>query len=201
MSETPNEPEEMTDQHEDVDQDADQEIDEVDEVDEVGEVDEDAGDEDAVAAADEEEADQPLPVAEELEPLPMPDQLRVGAIVDGVIAKLVDFGAFVDIPTAKGTATGLVHVSEVAPGFVENIYAEVGEGDQVRVKVLSIAEDGKIGLSIKQAREDWEDIQELDKPVRSKIDKDFDRKLRKFMHGSQSIQGEARRQKRRKLGR
>ncbi len=137
----------------------------------------------------------------ELEPLPIPDELRVNAIVDGVIAKLVDFGAFVDIPTARGTATGLVHVSEVAPGFVENIYAEVGEGDRVRVKVLSIAEDGKISLSIKQAREDWDEVQELDRPVRSKIDKDFDRKLRKFMHGSQSIQGEARRQKRRKLGR
>ena len=137
----------------------------------------------------------------EQEPLPVPDELRTGAIVDGVIAKLVDFGAFVDIPTARGTATGLVHVSEVAPGFVENIYAEVGEGDRVRVKVLSIGEDGKIGLSIKQAREDWEELAELDKPVRSKIDKDFDRKLRKFMHGSQSIQGEARRQKRRKLGR
>lgn len=140
-------------------------------------------------------------VAVELEPLPIPDELRVNAIVDGVIAKLVDFGAFVDIPTARGTATGLVHVSEVAPGFVENIYAEVGEGDRVRVKVLSIADDGKISLSIKQAREDWDEIQELDRPVRSTIDKDFDRKLRKFMHGSQSIQGEARRQKRRKLGR
>jgi S1 RNA binding domain protein len=132
---------------------------------------------------------------------PLPDDLRTGMIVSGTVAKLVDFGAFVDIPTKRGTATGLVHVSEVAPGFVENIYAEVGEGDVVDVKVLSIGDDGKIGLSIKQAREDWQELQELDKPVRSKIDKDFDRKLRKFMHGSQSIQGEARRQKRRKLGR
>jgi len=179
VSETPSEPEEMT-------EDVTDQADDVDEVDPVEDVD---------------ETDDVAPVDEEREPLPLPDQLRIGAIVEGVVAKLVDFGAFVDIPTAKGTATGLVHVSEVAPGFVENIYAEVGEGDQVRVKVLSIAEDGKIGLSIKQAREDWDEVQELDKPVRSKIDKDFDRKLRKFMHGSQSIQGEARRQKRRKLGR
>lgn len=157
---------------------------------------------DAVDADDESTTiDEVEVVSDELEPLPIPDELRVNAIVDGVIAKLVDFGAFVDIPTARGTATGLVHVSEVAPGFVENIYAEVGEGDRVRVKVLSIADDGKISLSIKQAREDWDEVQELDRPVRSKIDKDFDRKLRKFMHGSQSIQGEARRQKRRKLGR
>lgn len=138
---------------------------------------------------------------DEVEERPLPADLRTGMVVSGMVAKLVDFGAFVDIPTQRGTATGLVHVSEVAPGFVENIYAEVGEGDRVDVKVLSIGEDGKIGLSIKQAREDWEELQELDKPVRSKIDKDFDRKLRKFMHGSQSIQGEARRQKRRKLGR
>ncbi len=156
-----------------------------------------ASDEETTVTDDVEEVE----VGDELEPLPIPDELRVNAIVDGVIAKLVDFGAFVDIPTARGTATGLVHVSEVAPGFVENIYAEVGEGDRVRVKVLSIADDGKISLSIKQAREDWDEVQELDRPVRSKIDKDFDRKLRKFMHGSQSIQGEARRQKRRKLGR
>jgi S1 RNA binding domain protein len=153
---------------------------------------------DAEVEADEVDADEAD--AGDLEPLPIPDELRVGAIVDGVVAKLVDFGAFVDIPTERGTATGLVHVSEVAPGFVENIYAEVGEGDAARVKVLSIGDDGKIGLSIKQAREDWAELAELDKPVRSKIDKDFDRKLRKFMHGSQSIQGEARRQKRRKLG-
>lgn len=184
MSETPNEPEELTDQN--------------DQIDPADEVAEDAPVADQAEPADTAPAEDD---AVEREPLPLPDQLRVGAIVEGVVAKLVDFGAFVDIPTAKGTATGLVHVSEVAPGFVENIYAEVGEGDQVRVKVLSIADDGKIGLSIKQAREDWDDIQELDKPVRSKIDKDFDRKLRKFMHGSQSIQGEARRQKRRKLGR
>lgn len=148
-----------------------------------------------------EQATPSEPVADEATPRPLPEDLRTGMVVGGVVAKLVDFGAFVDIPTLRGTATGLVHVSEVAPGFVENIYAEIGEGDQVDVKVLSIGDDGKIGLSIKQAREDWEEIQELDKPVRSKIDKDFDRKLRKFMHGSQSIQGEARRQKRRKLGR
>ncbi|MFP5309468.1 MAG: S1 RNA-binding domain-containing protein [Actinomycetes bacterium] len=131
----------------------------------------------------------------------LPEQLRTNDVVTGNVAKLVDFGAFVDIETQQGTVTGLVHVSEVAPGFVENIYAELGEGDEVTVKVLTIGDDGKIGLSIKQADPEWEDIAELDRPMRSKIDKDFDRRLRKFMHGSQSIQGEVRRQKRNKLGR
>lgn len=131
---------------------------------------------------------------------PVPDQLRSGDVVLGTVAKLVDFGAFVDVETGMGVVTGLVHVSEVAPGFVENIYAELGEGEEVRVKVLNIGDDGKVGLSIKQADPDWEEMAELDRPMRSKIDKDFDRRLRKFMHGSQSIQGEVRRQKRNKLG-
>lgn len=148
----------------------------------------------APAGADEQ------PETETEERPPVPDQLRSGQVVLGTVAKLVDFGAFVDIETGMGTVTGLVHVSEVAPGFVENIYAELGEGDEVRVKVLNIGDDGKIGLSIKQADPDWEEMAELDRPMRSKIDKDFDRRLRKFMHGSQSIQGEVRRQKRNKLG-
>lgn len=154
------------------------------------------------AAVEPETAAAEAPAAEAAEaPAEVPDRLRVGDIVTGTVAKLVDFGAFVDIETAEGTVTGLVHVSEIAPGFVENIYAEIGEGDQVTVKVLSIGDDGKIGLSIKQAADDWEEVAELDRPMRSRIDKDFDRRLRKFMHGSQSIQGEVRRQKRNKLGR
>lgn len=142
-----------------------------------------------------------LEAPEAPEALEVPEALRPGIIVAGTVAKLVDFGAFVDVPTGTGVVTGLVHVSEVAPGFVDNIYAEIGEGDDVRVKVLTIGDDGKVGLSIKQADPAWEDMAELDRPVRSKIDKDFDRRLRKFMHGSQSVQGEARRQKRNKLGR
>lgn len=155
-------------------------------------------------------ADESAPEAPATEPTeptetegsrPLPAELRTGDVVTGTVAKLVDFGAFVDVPTQTGVQTGLVHVSEVAPGYVENIYAELGEGDEVTVKVLSIGDDGKIGLSIKQADPNWEELAELDRPMRSKIDKDFDRRLRKFMHGSQSIQGEVRRQKRNKLGR
>lgn len=159
----------------------------------------DAVDESAVDETPAEEAVVETSEASEERP-PVPDQLRSGDVVLGTVAKLVDFGAFVDIETGMGVVTGLVHVSEVAPGFVENIYAELGEGEEVRVKVLNIGDDGKVGLSIKQADPDWEEMAELDRPMRSKIDKDFDRRLRKFMHGSQSIQGEVRRQKRNKLG-
>lgn len=128
--------------------------------------------------------------------------LRPGDVVTGAVVRLTDFGAFVDVPAGpEQVVTGLVHISEVAAGFVDNIYAHLGEGDEVEVKVLSIADDGKVGLSIKQADPDWEEYAEADRPRRSTIDKDFDRRLRKFMHGSQSIQGEIRRQKRSRLGR
>ena len=128
--------------------------------------------------------------------------LRSGDIVTGTVVRLTDFGAFVDVPSGpESTVTGLVHISEVAAGFVDNIYAHVGEGQQVVVKVLSIGDDGKVGLSMKQADPDWEEQAEVERPRRSTIDKDFDRRLRKFMHGSQSIQGEIRRQRRSRLGR
>ncbi len=150
-------------------------------------------------------AEAAAPVAEVEELTELPDAAQVpqqGSVVPGKVARLVDFGAFVDISDGQGgTLTGLVHVSEVDAGFVENIYAHLGEGDIVTVKVVSMGEDGKIGLSVKQAMEGWEDRGDADRPRRSTIDKDFDRRLRKFMHNSQSIQGEARRQKRSRLGR
>lgn len=149
------------------------------------------------------DADDDVPV-EEMTELPLADaEPKSNDIVYGQVARLVDFGAFVDISAGPGggTVTGLVHVSEVDTGFVENIYAHLAEGAIVRVKVLSMGEDGKIGLSIKQADPSWEDMSDLDRPRRSTIDKDFDRRLRKFMHNSQSIQGEARRQRRSRLGR
>lgn len=92
------------------------------------------------------------------------------------------------------TVTGLVHVSEVDADFVENIYAYLAEGDEVDVKILDVKDDGKVDLSIKRAQEDWEE--EETPQLRSKLDKDFNKRLRRFMHKSQMIQGEARRQRR-----
>lgn len=93
--------------------------------------------------------------------------------------------------------TGLVHVSEVNSGYTENIYAELTEGQQVQVKVLAIKDDGKIDLSIRQADPDYRPEEEPPRP--RGLDRSFDRRLRKFMHRSQMIQGEVRRQKRNRL--
>ncbi|MBW3657970.1 MAG: S1 RNA-binding domain-containing protein [Actinobacteria bacterium] len=169
-----------------------------------------AGATDAAAEATETEAATEAPAAEAPAASEAPaapatpagpyPPLTPGDRVTGEVVKLVEFGAFVDVLTEEGTVTGLVHVSEVDRGFVENIYAHLSVGEEVTVKVVSVGDDGKIGLSIKQADPEWEDEPDLDRPRRSTIDKDFDRRLRKFMHGSQSIQGEVRRQKRGRLG-
>lgn len=131
-----------------------------------------------------------------------PEPVEPGTVTTGTIARLVEYGAFVDLPTPEGgTVTGLVHVSEVAPRFVENIYAELTEGQQVQVRVLKIDDQGRLELSIKQVDPEWRDQQERDDRPRKRLDdRDFNRNLRKFMHKSQVIQGEARRQRRSRGG-
>ncbi len=74
-------------------------------------------------------------------------QIEVGKIVDGKVTGITNFGAFVDI---EGGVTGLVHISEVAVGFVKDINEHLKVGDSVKVKVVSVDEKGKVGLSIKQ---------------------------------------------------
>jgi len=122
-----------------------------------------------------------------------------GQIVKGKVVRLEEYGAFVEVQTEDGgVVTGLVHVSEVDADFVENIYAYLAEGDEVDVKILDVKDDGKVDLSIKRADPDWQDEESVN--LRSKLDKDFNKRLRRFMHKSQMIQGEARRQRRGRVG-
>ena len=74
----------------------------------------------------------------------------VGDILEGKITAITNFGVFVDIGDGK---SGMVHISEVAQTYVNDINEHVKVGEEKKVKVLSIAEDGKISLSIKRAEE------------------------------------------------
>lgn len=74
--------------------------------------------------------------------------LEAGNIVEGKISGVTQFGAFVSLDEGK---TGLVHISEIALEYVKDINDHVKVGDDVKVKILSIDEKGKISLSIKQA--------------------------------------------------
>lgn len=73
--------------------------------------------------------------------------IEVGSVVEGVVTGITNFGAFIELPEGK---TGLVHISEVADVYVKDVHDFLSEQDKVKVKVLSIDEKGKIGLSIKQ---------------------------------------------------
>ncbi len=76
--------------------------------------------------------------------------LEIGAIVEGKVTGLTNFGAFVSLPDGK---SGMVHISEVSNSFVKDIKEHLKEGQDVKVKVVNITDEGKISLSIKKAED------------------------------------------------
>ncbi|MBQ3567127.1 MAG: S1 RNA-binding domain-containing protein [Oscillospiraceae bacterium] len=81
-------------------------------------------------------------------------ELEVGKVYDGKVKGIAQYGAFVEI---EGAGTGMVHISEIANSFVKDVKDYLNEGQPVKVKVLSVDEGGKIGLSIKKAAENKEE--------------------------------------------
>ena len=75
--------------------------------------------------------------------------IEVGAKLQGKVSGITNFGAFIDLGAGK---TGLVHISEVSNGYVKDIHDVLSVGDEVTVKVISVNDDGKIGLSIRKAQ-------------------------------------------------
>lgn len=75
-------------------------------------------------------------------------QPNVGDLLEGKITGITKFGVFVDIGDNR---TGMVHISEVANTYVNEISDFVKLGDTVKTKVLAVNDDGKISLSIKRA--------------------------------------------------
>ncbi|CAA0092776.1 Polyribonucleotide nucleotidyltransferase [Halioglobus japonicus] len=78
-------------------------------------------------------------------------EAEVGAVYEGTVARIVDFGAFINILPGKD---GLVHISQIANERVENVSDHLKEGEVVRVKVLDVDQRGRIKLSIKELLED-----------------------------------------------
>ena len=76
--------------------------------------------------------------------------IEVGSKLQGKVTGITKFGAFVELPEGS---TGLVHISEVADNYVKDINDHLKVGDQVEVKVINVGKDGKIGLSIKKAKD------------------------------------------------
>lgn len=78
-------------------------------------------------------------------------EVEVGTIYEGKVAKIMDFGAFVNILPGKD---GLVHISQISDERVENVSDKLTEGDKIKVKVLEVDRQGRIRLSMKAVSED-----------------------------------------------
>jgi polyribonucleotide nucleotidyltransferase len=95
----------------------------------------------AIASADSEAVLKAVKIIEGLLEEP-----EVGKTYKGIVRRVVDFGAFVEIlPNTEA----LLHVSEIAYERTENVADVLNEGDEIEVKVLSVERDGKIRLSRK----------------------------------------------------
>ena len=73
-------------------------------------------------------------------------ELTVGAVLEGKVKSITNFGAFIALPENK---TGMVHISEVANAYVSDIRQHLTEGQDVKVMIIS-RENGKTNLSIKR---------------------------------------------------
>ena len=115
-------------------------------------------------------------------------QLEVGSVLKGKVTGITNFGAFVQIDGTK--ITGLVHISEVALDYVKDINNHLKVNDSVRVKVVSVAPNGKISLSIKKVKEEERalkasrpaDVAVFTKPT--SVDLSFEDKISRFKSDS-----------------
>ena len=73
---------------------------------------------------------------------------EVGSVLEGKVTGITKFGAFVSLPENR---SGLVHISEIAYSYVNDVREHLTEGQDVTVKVISIDDNNRINLSIKQA--------------------------------------------------
>ncbi len=97
----------------------------------------------SIASSDQKKIDNAIKIIESLTM-----QAEVGKVYRGIVKRIADFGAFVEI--LPGT-DGLVHISQLAEDKVRKVTDVVREGDEVQVKVLEIDRQGKIRLSMKES--------------------------------------------------
>ena len=74
-------------------------------------------------------------------------EFGVGSVVDGKVTGITKFGAFVALPDGR---SGLVHISEIAYSYVNEVSDHLHEGQEVKVKIIGIDQANRINLSIKQ---------------------------------------------------
>ncbi len=151
-------------------------------------------------------------------------EFTVGNIYEGKVTGITGFGAFVQLAPGK---SGMVHISEIANTYVDDIKKHLKEGDVVKVKLIAIDQNGRINLSIKKAlpapekpqfvpkarssspakpaaQQGSADAADVPAPVAATVEKSadslFEDKLRMFMQRSESKMSDLRMQKDKRSG-
>ena len=145
-------------------------------------------------------------------------ELEIGAIYEGKVTGITKFGAFVQLPGGK---SGMVHISEIANSYVDDISKFLKDGQQVQVKLIGIDQANRINLSIRKALPQEERPQQQDRPQRAPRpyrpaagkpqapaapavpltpEEEFENKLKAFMQSSESRMSDVRNQKDRRSG-
>lgn len=99
-----------------------------------------------VAAITDEARDKALEMIKDIT-----EEAEVGKVYEGTVAKVVPYGAFVDV---SPSISGLVHISEIAEGYVSDPAKFVKDGQKVKVKVIGIDDEGRVNFSMKRAEEE-----------------------------------------------
>lgn len=112
--------------------------------------------------------------------------IELGSVVEGVVTGITNFGAFIELP---GGVTGLVHISEISAVYVKDVNDFLKIGDKVQVKVISLDQKGKVGLSIKKAAPPVNsNVVAVGRAPKKKIKTSFEDKLAKFLKESEERQ-------------
>lgn len=123
-------------------------------------------------------------------------EFGVGSIVEGKVTGITKFGAFVALPEGR---SGLVHISEIAYSYVNQVSDYLQEGQPVKVKIIGIDQNNRINLSVKQVTEPPQRAQGghprqggyVPRPA-PKDPTDFEDRLKQFMQSSDSKLSELR---------
>lgn len=144
-------------------------------------------------------------------------ELEIGAIYEGKVTGITKFGAFVQLPGGK---SGMVHISEIANTYVDDISKFLQDGQTVQVKLIAIDQANRINLSIKKALPQEEQAAPAARPAKPQRpfrpankpqqpaapvvpltpEEEFENKLKAFMQSSESRMSDVRNQKDRRSG-
>ena len=119
--------------------------------------------------------------------------IELGSVVEGKVTRITKFGAFVEFGEGK---SGLIHISEVADEYVDNVSEFLEEGQTVQARVVNIDANGKIALSLKKMKSHVSDSEKQHRVPKGKfsgrgdfksnrnLSASFEDKLSKFLKDS-----------------